>query len=151
MKKVVAIFLCVFVLCGSITFVASAARQNYYSSLKVDYYHQGQTRDFTYKNIGFDFKKAYCNGITGAVIDKELYVKQTLFYKKAGTLIGTQGSIASSAGNATNSWWGNAIQNASPGNKKAYWYFTARNNIKPGGAHEMIVIPSGCANIYSHN
>lgn len=46
---------------------------------------------------------------------------------------------------------GNAIQNASPGNKKAYWYFSARNNVKADGSHEMIVIPDGCANIYSHN
>lgn len=35
--------------------------------------------------------------------------------------------------------------------KKAYWYFSARNNVKADGSHEMIVIPDGCANIYSHN
>lgn len=151
MKKVVSIFFCVFLLCGCITIAASAARQDYLSSLKLDYYHQGQTREFTYKHIGFDFKKAYCNGISGAVVDKDLHVKQTIFYKKVGTLAGAEGSIASSSSKATNSWWGNAIQNASPGNKKAYWYFSARNNVQSNGHHEMIVIPNECAKIYSHN
>lgn len=149
--KIVSMLLCVLVLCGTITMVASAARQNYYSSLKVNYYHQGQTRDFTYQHIGFDFKRAYCNVFTGAVVGKELYVQQTLFYKKVGQLNGAQGSVASSESKATDVWWGNAIQNASPGNKKAYWYFSARNNVKADGSHEMIVIPDGCANIYSHN
>jgi len=78
--------LCILVLCGTITMVASVTRQNYYSSLKVHYYYRGQTRDFIYQHIGLDFKKAYCNGLSGAVV-----------------------------------------------------------------GHEMIVIPDGCANIYSHN
>lgn len=150
-KRAVSIFLFVLLLCASIGITAFAARQTYYSSLKVNYYHQGETRDYIYQNIGFDFKRAYCNGITGAVVDKDLYVKQTLFYKKVGTLTGAQGSVASSASKATDSWWGNAIQNASPGNKKAYWYFSARNNINADGSHEMIIIPDGCAKLYSHN